>query len=380
MPTVLARHYRSGAALRITWEGAAITAAVAAGPSPDAWIAPALLDIQVNGYGGLDFSQAGHVAHIAALLAVHGVARFCPTVITDEPATMAGALAAIAGALEGDRDLRRAVPGIHLEGPYISEVDGPRGAHPREHVRDPEWAHFEGLQHAAGGRIRIVTLAPERPGAEAFIERAAAAGLLVAIGHTAADADTIGRAVAAGARLSTHLGNGLAATLDRHRNPIWPQLARGALHASFIADGVHLPADALAAMMAAKGTERCVLVSDAVRHAGLPAGRYLGAGGTEVEVDADGRIRLAGTPYLAGSGAHLAQCVAFAARVGAATLPAALDMAARHPARLLGLPAPTLEPGAPADLVLYRLDPAGALAVQATVRAGAVVFGALPEA
>ncbi len=379
MPVLLASHYRSGTPVQVAWEGGRITdvrsrtAAV-----PGAWIAPALLDIQVNGYAGFDFSRPEDVGRVAAALAAHGVARFCPTVITGTAAAMQGVLAAIHGALTADPALEAAVPGVHVEGPYISELDGPRGAHPRAQVRDPEWAHFEGLRRASGGRVRIVTLAPERPGALAFIARASAAGLLVCIGHSAADADAVHAAVAAGARLSTHLGNGLAATIDRHHNPLWPQLAAPGLSASFIADGHHLPADALTAMMAAKGPTRCVLVSDAVRQAGLPPGRYPGVGGGDVDVLASGRIQLAGTPYLAGSGAHLAHCVAHAARVGAACLSDALDMAALHPARLLGLPPPLLAPGAPADLLVYRSGAAGELEVLATVRGGDVIFGELP--
>ena len=381
MPAVLARHYRSGVPVEVVWEGGRITAAAPADPAagrPDAWIAPGLLDIQVNGYAGLDFSRPEHLRRIAAALAAHGVARFCPTVITAAPEIMEAALASIASALDTDAVLRDAVPGIHVEGPYISDLDGPRGAHPRAYVRDPDWAHFERLRRAAGGYIKIVTLAPERPGSEAFIARVTADGILVAIGHTAADGEAVRRAVNAGARLSTHLGNGLAATIDRHRNPLWPQLASRPLAASFIADGHHLPPDALAAMMAAKGAERCVLVSDAVLHAGLPPGRYPGIGGGEVEVFASGRVQLAGTPYLAGSGAHLAHCVAHAAAVGAASLPDALDMAGLHPAHLLGLPTPALEPGAPADLLVYRRGTGPALQVLATVRAGEIVHGRPP--
>jgi len=378
MPTVIGRHYRSGTPVEVSWEGGRI-AAVRARPAalPDASVAPALLDIQVNGYAGFDFARPEHVGRVAAALAAHGVARFCPTVITGPDEAMAGALAAIDLALVRDPALRAAIPGVHVEGPYISDLDGPRGAHPRAYVRDPEWAHLQGLRRAAGGRIRIVTLAPERPGAAAFIAQAAAAGILVSIGHSAADAAAVHAAVAAGARMSTHLGNGLAATIDRHGNPLWPQLAATGLSASFIADGHHLPADALTAMMAAKGPDRCVLVSDAVRQAGLPPGRYPGVGGGEVEVLTSGRVQLAGTPYLAGSGDHLAHCVAHAAAVGAASLPDALDMAALQPARLLGLPAPLLAPGAPADLLVYRAGGDGELEVLATVRGGELVYGEL---
>lgn len=378
MQSLLARHYRTGTPVRLHWEKGRI-ALVRAEPSahPEAFVAPALLDIQVNGYAGWDFAAPAGLAAVAHALAAHGVARFCPTVITGPDEVLLGTLAAIDRALSSDPELAAAVPGIHLEGPYISPLDGPRGAHPAAFVREPDPAHFARLQGAAGGRIRILTLAPERPGAPRLIAAAAAAGLVVAIGHSAAGAAEVAEAVAAGARLSTHLGNGLAAGIDRHANPLWPQLADPALRASFIADGEHLPPAPLVAMMAAKGHSRCILVSDAVRQAGLPPGSYAGVGGGEVEVLPSGRIQLAGTPYLAGSGAHLAQCVAHAARVGAATLAEALDMGALHPAQLLGLPATLLAAGAPADLLLFRPGTGGGLEILATLRAGALVHGGL---
>ena len=373
MPERLARHYRSGALLRFAWQGGRLTAVGAvAGGETDLCAAPGLLDLQVNGYGGLDFSTPAGVAGIAALLARHGVTRFLPTVITAAPEVLEGALRAIASALEADPGLCAAVPGIHLEGPYLSAEDGPRGAHPRAFVRDPDLGHWDRLQAAAGGRIRVLTLAPERPGAPELIARASAAGVVVALGHTAAGGAEIRRAAAAGARLCTHLGNGLAASIDRHRNPLWPQLACGSLWASFIADGEHLPADALTAMLAAKGLERSILCSDAVREAGLPPGEYTGVGGTAVRVRASGRVELAGTPYLAGSGAHLAHCVAFAAACGAVRLPEAIELASLRPAQLLGLPAGALAPGG--DCFLYRVGADGGLDVRLTVRAGEVVY------
>src|SRR5262249_28292297 len=148
----------------------------------------------------------------------------------------------LAKACDGDARVANAVPGFHLEGPYISSEDGPRGAHPRPHVRAPDRAEFERLQEAAGGRIRLVTLAPESAAAIAFIEWLARRGIVVAIGHTAATAEQIHAAIAAGAKLSTHLGNGSHALLPRHDNYIWAQAAADQLWASLITDGHHLPA------------------------------------------------------------------------------------------------------------------------------------------
>ncbi len=190
----------------------------------------------------------------------------------------------------------RMVLGIHLEGPFLSERDGYRGAHPIEAIRDLDWGLFEDLQTASGRRIVLVTLAPERPGAIEFIRRATASGVTVALGHTAADGPTIRQAVDAGARLSTHLGNGIAAELSRHPNPIWHQAAEDALFASFIADGHHLDPATLRVLARAKGPGKTILVSDASPLSGLPPGTYGDWG-----VESSGRIVVAGTPYLAGS-------------------------------------------------------------------------------
>jgi N-acetylglucosamine-6-phosphate deacetylase len=161
--------------------------------SPDLSLAPAFLDLQLNGYGGYDFNQhvwadeeevATEFAPIFDLVAASGTALLCPTVTTNSREAMLAGLAAIARAAESNPRIARAVVGVHVEGPYIASEDGPRGAHPLEHTRDPDWDEFQAFQDAAGGRIRMLTLAPERPGALRFIERLTEAGVLVAIGHT----------------------------------------------------------------------------------------------------------------------------------------------------------------------------------------------------
>ena len=204
-----------------------------------------------------------------------------------------------------------------------------------------------------------MTLAPERPGALDLIEQLTAAGVVVAIGHTAAGADTIAAAAAAGARLSTHLGNGLPAVLPRHDNPVWPQLADDRLWASVVADGHHLPASVLRTVARVKAADRLVLVSDASPLAGLPPGRYP-LWGRECVVTADGRVGLAGTPYLAGSGVFLDACVAGAVRLGGLTVAEAVTAASVRPRELLGLTVPTLDIGERAEVVLFDLTPDGA--------------------
>jgi N-acetylglucosamine-6-phosphate deacetylase len=241
------------------------------------------------------------------------------------------------------------VLGIHLEGPFLSGREGYRGAHPAGAIRDPDWDLFRELQEASGRRVVLMTLAPERPGAIEFIARAAEAGVVIALGHTAADGETIERAVEAGARLTTHLGNGIAAELARHPNPIWHQAAEDRLFASLIADGHHLDRATLRVLARAKGPATLILVSDASPLAGLPPGTY-----GDWAVDASGKIVVAGTPYLAGSNQGLEVGLRHLMTAVPCPFPDALRTVTENPARLLGRPWRGLEPGEPADLVIFR--------------------------
>jgi N-acetylglucosamine-6-phosphate deacetylase len=266
--------------------------------------------------------------------------------------------------------------GIHVEGPFISPEDGPRGAHPKQHARAPDWDEFLRWQDAARGRIRIVTLSPEWPGAIDFIERAAASGVVVAIGHTAAAPAQIADAARAGARLSTHLGNGTHAKIDRHPNYIWEQLANDALWASFIVDGHHLPPSVVKCFLRSKGVARGILITDAIAAAGFPAGRYR-LGNVEVEVTPARRVNLPGTPYLAGSVLEMHEAIARTVQYSDATLDDALRMASANPAELLGLDAEfgSIEIGRRADLMLFGWDEENStIDVVATIVNGEMVY------
>ncbi len=356
---MIARHHQTGRWVEVDCSGGSIAAVEPAdGPEAvedrDDWIAPAFWDIQINGRWGVSFAgptlTADQVGAIVRAQAGLGSARICPTLITAPASDLLHSVGTIARACAADPDIAGRVLGIHLEGPWISEVDGYRGAHPLGSVRDPDWGEFVELQGAAGGRVAIVTLAPERPGAVGFIARLVAEGVVVALGHTAANGATIRAAVDAGATLSTHLGNGIAATLARHPNPIWDQAAEDRLWASLIADGHHLGPSILRGLVRAKTPERIILVSDASPLAGLPPGQH-GAW----EVDPAGKIVVAGTPYLAGSNREIAAGVDALIRDAGLTPAQALAAATSHPARLLGRPGPTIQPGQPADLIRYRL-------------------------
>ncbi len=356
----VARHYETGDWVRISLEGPSI-AEVAPGDGPedfseiDDWVAPGFWDIQTNGRWGISFSDPGLTAEqVSAIVLANedlGTSHLCPTLITAPFEDMRHGVATIAEACEADPIVSAKVVGIHLEGPSISSEDGYRGAHPLSAVRGPDWDEFQRLQAASGGRVKILTLAPERPGAIAFIRKATDAGVVIALAHTAADPETLQAAVDAGARLSTHLGNGIVANLPRHPNPIWIQAAEDRLFASLIADGHHLDPRVLRVLVRAKSPERVILVSDASPLAGLPVGPY-----GEWAVDPSGKIVVAGTPYLAGSNQSLNVGLGMLIREVGLSLKASLATVTTNPARLLGLPCPTIEPGQPADLVRFRLS------------------------
>jgi N-acetylglucosamine-6-phosphate deacetylase len=229
-----------------------------------------------------------------------------------------------------------AVAGIHMEGPYISPEDGARGAHRRAHVAPAGIDDFDRRQDVCNGHIRLVTLAPEVPGAIALIEHLAAAGVRVAIGHTAASPGQIGDAVKAGATLATHLGNGCAQILPRHPNVIWELLAADEIHASLIVDGHHLPPSTVKAMVRAKSVARTILVTDAIAAAGCAPGTFA-IGEVTCQLTEDGRVSLPGTPYLAGSALTMDKAVQNSVRFAGVTLDEAAAMASPNPARFLGL-------------------------------------------
>ena len=344
----------------------------------DEWISPGLVDLQVNGFGGVDLNGDACTTEDIVRLTLHlarlGTTTFVPTVITAPRDSMAQRLRTIATARKESPEVRHAVPCIHLEGPWLSPEEGFRGAHPADDVRAPSMSQFEELQRAADGRIGMVTLSPHWPGTVPFVQALTDHGIVVAIGHTHASAEQIRAAVDAGARLSTHLGNAVAAVLPRHENSIWPQLAEDRLTASLIADGIHLPRDVFRVMLRAKGTARCVLVSDAVALAGQAPGAYVSHIGGNVVVGDDGSVRMAGTGLLAGSGISLNDAVATALAMSQCSLAEAVRMASSNPAALLALDRGRLRPGSPADILLFQWSPGDtSLRIGTTVACGRVV-------
>jgi N-acetylglucosamine-6-phosphate deacetylase len=368
---IQARHYATGERVELTCErGTIISLGPPSREPPDlqaGWVAPALFDLQINGCDGHSFNSerltVDAVRHVVGVCRRHGIGGLCPTLVTNSFAALVHGFTTLRKACESDAEINRAVPAFHLEGPYLSAEDGPRGAHPRQHIRPPDYPEFCRFQDAAGGRIRLVTLAPEHEGALAFIEKLVRAGVVVSLGHTAATGQRIRDAVTAGARLSTHLGNGSHAVLPRHDNYIWEQLAADELWASLICDGHHLPAAVVRCMVRVKTPKRTILTCDAGSLAGLPPGKYQ-EWGQEFEVRPEGKIVVAGSGYLAGSWAFTDLCIGNAIRMAGVSLQEAVEMAGARPRELLGLPPRKLEAGAPAELVLFDWEEGGAFRVK----------------
>jgi N-acetylglucosamine-6-phosphate deacetylase len=357
--SISGRNPQDGRPIEVIVDDGRVQAIVPGRSDQEAWLSPGLVDLQVNGYGGDDVNVDGidpDVIHsLTKKMIATGVTTYLPTIITASEEKITTALRAVAEARRRSKLVADAVPYVHVEGPNISPVDGYRGAHAREQVRPPSLAEFTRWQQASGGLVGMVTLSPHWDGAEDYIASLSRDGVYVAIGHTDATAEQIRRAVAAGATLSTHLGNGSAGMFPRHVNSLWPQLADDRLTATLIADGHHLPDDMLKTMLRAKGTARCILISDAVAVAGLPPGRYRTPVGGEVELKENGRLNLAGTEIFAGAALPMKDGILRAVSCGGTSLAEALSMATANPGRFAG-GVGILRPGAAADLIQFTVD------------------------
>lgn len=324
-------------------------------------LAPGLVDLQINGYGGVDFNSIlfteEDVLKAVRLLSKQGVTNFLPTLITNDKDAIKKAIQIIKQACGRYKEVDDALIGIHLEGPFLSKEDGPRGAHSSNFIQAPDWNLFQEWQRVAEGKIKIITLSPEWSESENFIEKCAASGVVVSIGHTAASSQQIVNAVAAGAKLSTHLGNGAHLMLPRHPNYIWEQLAQEQLWTTVIADGFHLPDSFLKVAFKMK-PDKSILISDCTQFAGLIPGIYQSHIGGTVCLNEEGRLCMADEPaLLAGSAQSLLWCVKQMIKKGLLDFERAWDNASLKPLELLGSSSnnAAFQSGSSADIVLMEM-------------------------
>ena len=277
------------------------------------------VDLQVNGYLGIDFSAPDltldKIRFITEELVKRGTIGYCPTIVTSSFEIYRKNLPLIAEAMEKP-GLSPHILGIHLEGPFISPEEGPRGAHSEKFIIPPDIKKYKRFQEFANGEIAIVTLAPELKGADRLIEYIAGEdGVVVSIGHHNADHEAIKKACGLGATCATHIGNGISDLLHRHKNPIWAELAEDAITGMFITDGNHIPDEFIKVALRAKTPEGFIVTSDSISLAGMKPGEYE-IKGKKVVLEKDGRIKIIGTKYLAGSSRNMLQCMNKLASLG----------------------------------------------------------------
>jgi len=369
-----------GTPVRVTFDGT-ISAVEPVSDSGGLYLAPGFIDLQVNGFLGVDFNDPKctpeQIQRAIRGLFATGVTRFYPTVITGSPADMLGALRSLRCAKETLPE-GAAMDGFHVEGPHISPDDGPRGAHPRRWVRPPDLDEFRRWQEATGNQVRIVTLAPDWPQSLRYIEAITAEGVVASIGHTNATTRQLADAVSAGASLSTHLGNGAHPVMRRHPNYLWEQLAEDRLMADFIVDGIHLPPSFLKVALRAKTVARSVLITDAAAPAGCPPGRYQ-LGEQAVELTEDQRVMLVGQERLAGSALRMDRGVENLMRIAKLSLADAVSMATTNAARAGRVPgrAAGLVPGDRADMIQFYFNQSDlSITINLTYLSGEKVYGA----
>ena len=324
------------------------------------FLAPGFIDLQVNGFDGVDYNSPDtpheDIARSLRAQFATGTTRMLPTVITGSREGMLGSLKNLYAAKQALTE-GVAIEGFHVEGPHISAEEGPRGAHPKQHVRPPDVDEYRRWQEATDGLVKLVTLAPEWPEAPDYIEALVREGVTVAIGHTGARREHIQAAVSAGATLSTHLGNGAHSVMQRHPNYLWEQLAEDRLNADFIVDGIHIGEAFLKVALRAKGIERSILVTDASAPAGAKPGRYM-LGDQPVDLTDDDRVVLAGQTRLAGSALKMHRGVENLMKLAGLSLAEALTMATRNPARVGRVAGRQrgLAAGDRADFVMFEFD------------------------
>jgi N-acetylglucosamine-6-phosphate deacetylase len=300
---------------------------------------PALVDLQVNGFKGVDFSSSelteDSFTHACRELLNTGTTAFLPTMITSPTDIYQRNLPIMTKVMQQD-EFKHRLLGFHIEGPFINPADGARGAH------NPDWIHpcnidlLKEIIQLAHNKVRLITIAADSEGAAELTEFAVSRGITVSLGHHMANEKDLQKLVKAGAKALTHLGNGIPLVLPRHDNPLWAGLANDSLTAMIVTDGHHLPPSVIKTIIRTKTPARCIVVSDASPLAGMPPGKYTTLG-NEVVLEENGRLYNPKAGHLVGSSATMAQCIEYLASLNLLTLDELIDMAFYNPLKLIGI-------------------------------------------
>lgn len=298
---------------------------------------PGLVDLQVNGFAGIDFNnpalQTEEVEEVCRLLYAEGVVGFLPTLVTNDFDVIESLARTIFAANNSSGAM---ILGLHLEGPFISSLPGARGAHDVKWICAPNFNRICYLQNIFRNKIKLLTFSPDWQDSAKFVEGVCGLGIRVAIGHTMATQEEITQATNAGATLSTHLGNGIPNQLSRHPNPIWAQLAEDRLWASLIGDGFHLSRDIFQTIIKVK-RNKAFLVSDSTMFAGMKSGQYQSSIGGDVILTAEGRLSMAGNENLmAGSAMSIRMMIESLVRNNWLNFEEAWELGSIRPWRYLG--------------------------------------------
>ncbi len=303
------------------------------------------VDLQVNGYMGIDFSstQLTEDAFVFACreLGKKGTIAFLPTIITSGIDVYEKNLKIISK-VKRYGEFKNLVPGIHIEGPFISPEDGYRGVHPIEYVMEPKISFLKKLIKWADNNIKLLTLAAEQQGADSLCSYAVSKNIVVSLGHQQADGSQINKLVSKGARAMTHLGNGIPHLINRHANPIWEGLSNDALAAMIVGDGFHLPASLIKIILKVKGVRNTILVSDLSPVGGLKPGSYK-IWGSDVTLSPNGFLHNPASGYLAASSYNLLDCANYLLAHNIAKPGEIYRMAFHNPLRLIGINPATIK-------------------------------------
>jgi N-acetylglucosamine-6-phosphate deacetylase len=357
---ICAWHYAWRKPVRLRWQGGTISAIEPAEKAPAGlWVAPALVDLQVNGYAGIDFQQdhltVAELLHAARQLRADGCTRWLLTLISDHWPRLMARLEHLRALRAQSVELQHAIVGWHIEGPFLSAEPGFCGAHDPGVMCDPTPERIAELRQVTGKDPVLLTLAPERSGAIEAIAQAVWLGLTVSLGHTNAPQARLAEAVAAGAVAFTHLSNACPRLIDRHDNILWRVLETRGLRVSLIPDGAHVSAPLFRIIHRLLEPEAIFYISDAMAAAAMPPGRYR-IGRLDLEVGPDQVVWLPGTGNLAGSTLRPIDGVFRAAAMLGCAWQQTWVRYSESPACLMGLPS-GLQVGAPADLCLVELGP-----------------------